>query len=41
MSTSDKDQNVETQLVQLREFVEYQGWEIFQEYVDRAPATSP
>ncbi len=39
VSTSDKDQDPETQLVQLREFVGYQGWETFREYVDHAPAT--
>ena len=39
VSTSDKDQDPETQLVPLREFVAYQGWEPFCEYVDHAPAT--
>jgi DNA invertase Pin-like site-specific DNA recombinase len=38
-STTDKDQNPETQLVPLREFVQAQGWECFREYVDYAPAT--
>lgn len=38
-STSDKDQNLETQLMPLREFVEVQGWEIFKEYLDQALAT--
>jgi DNA invertase Pin-like site-specific DNA recombinase len=37
-STSDKDQNPETQLLPLREFVAAQGWEIFQIYIDQAPA---
>jgi putative DNA-invertase from lambdoid prophage Rac len=39
VSTSDKDQNPETQLAQLREFVQAQGWECFGEYIDYAPAT--
>jgi putative DNA-invertase from lambdoid prophage Rac len=39
VSTSDKDQNLETQLVPLSEFVQAQGWVTFQEYVDCAPAT--
>ena len=39
VSTSDKEQDPETQLVPLREFVAVQGWEAFQEYVDHAPAT--
>lgn len=39
VSTSDKDQNPETQLVPLREFVQAQGWETFREWVDYAPAT--
>ena len=38
VSTLDKDQDPETQLVALREFVRAQGWEIFREYVDHAPA---
>ena len=38
-STSDKDQNVLTQLLPLREFVRAQGWDIYREYVDQAPAT--
>jgi DNA invertase Pin-like site-specific DNA recombinase len=38
-STSDKDQDPETQLVPLREFVQAQGWEFCGEYVDYAPAT--
>jgi DNA invertase Pin-like site-specific DNA recombinase len=38
-STSDKDQNPDTQLLPLREFVAAQGWTIQGEYVDRAPAT--
>lgn len=38
-STSDKDQNVDTQLLPLREFVKSQGWEIFREYTDQVSAT--
>ncbi len=38
VSTSDKDQNVETQLLPLRDFCAAQGWEVFREYVDYAPA---
>ena len=32
VSTSDKDQDPETQLLPLREFVQAQGWECYQEY---------
>ncbi|HLW58561.1 MAG TPA: recombinase family protein [bacterium] len=40
MSTSDKDQNPETQLLPLREFVESQaGWTAVGEYMDHASAT--
>jgi DNA invertase Pin-like site-specific DNA recombinase len=39
VSTSDKDQDPETQLMPLREFVAAQGWTLYQEYVDFAPAT--
>ena len=39
VSTSDKDQEPETQLLALREFVGRQGWEATREYVDHAPAT--
>ncbi len=38
VSTSDKEQNVETQLLPLRDFCLTQGWEIYREYVDHAPA---
>ena len=38
VSTSDKDQEPETQLLALREFVERQGWETTREYVDHTPA---
>jgi DNA invertase Pin-like site-specific DNA recombinase len=39
VSTSDKDQNPETQLIVLREFVKAQSWDSFGEFVDYAPAT--
>jgi DNA invertase Pin-like site-specific DNA recombinase len=39
VSTSDKDQEPETQLIPLREFVHAQGWEPAREWVDRASAT--
>ena len=39
VSTSDKDQDPETQLLPLREFVLAQGWQGYREYVDHAPAT--
>ena len=38
VSTSDKEQNPETQLIPLREFIQTQGWTIYREYVDQAPA---
>lgn len=38
VSTSDKEQNPETQLLVLRDFVEAQGWEVVKEYVDHSPA---
>ena len=38
VSTSDKDQNPETQLMPMREFCLAQGWQIAGEYVDHAPA---
>ena len=38
VSTSDKEQNPETQLLPLRDFCSAQGWEVYQEYVDQAPA---
>ena len=38
VSTSDKDQNTETQLLPLRDFCAAQGWEVYREYVDQAPA---
>jgi putative DNA-invertase from lambdoid prophage Rac len=39
VSTSDKDQNPLTQLLPMREFVKAQTWEMFNEYIDHAPAT--
>ena len=39
ISTSDKEQDVETQLLPLREFAEAQGWEIYRAYIDLASAT--
>ena len=38
VSTSDKEQDPETQLMPLRDFCAAMGWEIQDEYVDRAPA---
>jgi putative DNA-invertase from lambdoid prophage Rac len=38
VSTSDKEQDPETQLLPLRDFCSAQGWEIFRGYVDYAPA---
>lgn len=39
VSTTDKDQDPVTQLLPMREFVKAQSWEMFNEYVDHAPAT--
>jgi putative DNA-invertase from lambdoid prophage Rac len=39
VSTSDKDQDTNTQLLPLREFAHNQGWEIYREYTDQVPAT--
>jgi DNA invertase Pin-like site-specific DNA recombinase len=39
VSTSDKDQNPETQLLPLREFAQAQGWQVTGEFVDTAGAT--
>jgi len=39
VSTSDKDQNPETQLLPLREFVQAQGWQAAEEFTDHASAT--
>ena len=38
ISTTDKGQDVETQLMALRDFCNTQGWEIHKEYVDEASA---
>ena len=38
VSTSDKDQDPETQLLALRDYCAAQGWDIAGEYVDHAPA---
>ena len=38
ISTSDKEQNVETQLLPLRDFVQAQGGQIYKEYIDEASA---
>lgn len=38
VSTDDKDQNPETQLMAVREYCKRQGWKVYDEYVDRAPA---
>ncbi|TAN31376.1 hypothetical protein EPN29_13530 [bacterium] len=38
VSTRDKDQNPETQMEPLRAYVAAQGWQVAQEFVDRAPA---
>ncbi len=38
VSTSDKDQDPETQLMALRDFVAAKGLEVHREYVDQAPA---
>src|SRR5712664_3886292 len=35
VSTKDKGQETENQLVQLREFASKQGWQIIREYIDR------
>ena len=37
VSTSDKDQEPETQLMPLRDFCQAQGWQVCREYVDEAP----
>ncbi|MFC2008107.1 recombinase family protein [Chloroflexota bacterium] len=39
VSTSDKEQDPLTQLLPLREFVRTQAWEMYDEYIDYAPAT--
>lgn len=39
VSTADKDQDPETQLIPLREFCQAQGWDVVNEYVDQASAS--
>lgn len=38
VSTTDRDQDPEIQLVALRDFAQQQGWVLHREYVNRAPA---
>ncbi|PVV82555.1 recombinase family protein, partial [Dehalogenimonas alkenigignens] len=38
VSTSDKDQDLTTQLLPLREFVAAQGWHVYNEYSDKVSA---
>ena len=38
VSTDDKNQEPETQLLQLRDYCQRQGWEVFEEFQDYAPA---
>ena len=38
VSTTDKEQDPETQLLPMRDFCQAQGWQIHREYVDKAPA---
>ena len=38
VSTSDGEQDPETQLMPLRDFCVAQGWDVFDEYIDYAPA---
>ena len=38
VSTSDKDQDPETQLMGQRDYCAAQGWDVVREYVDIAPA---
>jgi DNA invertase Pin-like site-specific DNA recombinase len=38
VSTSDKNQDPETQLLPLRDFCVAMGWEVYREYIDQAPA---
>ena len=38
VSTSDRDQDSETQLMALRDYCRMQGWEVVAEYVDQASA---
>ena len=41
VSTNDRDQDPETQLLVLRDFARAQRWEVAGEYVDHAPANDP
>ena len=38
VSTVDKDQRPENQLIAMREYCEQHGWEIYREYIDKASA---
>ena len=38
VSTADKEQDPETQLLQLRDYCQAQGWSIYKEYIDKASA---
>ena len=38
VSTSDKEQDPETQLLPLRDFIQVQGWDTFRTCIDVAPA---
>ncbi|MCP4609555.1 MAG: recombinase family protein [Planctomycetes bacterium] len=38
VSTDDKDQNPETQLLPLREYCRLKGWTVYREYIDYASA---
>ena len=38
VSTTDKEQDPETQLMHLRDYCSAQGWEVYREYVDQASA---
>jgi len=38
VSTVDKNQDPETQLIHLRDYCTAQGWEVYREYVDKASA---
>jgi len=41
VSTDDREQDPETQLLALRDFARAQGWDVHGEYVDHAPANDP
>ena len=38
VSTADKDQDPETQLIHLRDYCRAQDWEVYREYIDTASA---